>query len=158
MFSFLRRRRELREARTKIGVDLHRQIREALTRDDLGASQKLSSAFTTGYIYTFVRDAFMSLGLDASKDLDSHIRFICDGVLPGKLYKIYSDQGAALALAREMQDQDKEIRGTGLSPSAVTKLFMCGARSGSYDAPLVSIQSTPPDNLRRYLLDETTKS
>jgi hypothetical protein len=158
MFSFLKRRREVQEARGKIGTDLHRQIRDALRSDDLGATKRLSSAFTVGYIYSFIRDGFFSLGVDAEKNLDSHIRFICNGVIPGKLFKIYSDQTAALTLAREMKDQEKEILNLGLTPSGVLRLFTLGARSGSYDAPLMSIEVIQPDNLRRYLLDEPLKS
>lgn len=158
MFSFFKKRREIQDARTKIGIDLHRQIRAALMSDDSGATKKLSSSFTVGYIYSFVRDSFFSLGMDASDSLESHIKFICNGVIPGKLYKIYSNQGAALALAREMKDQNREILNSGVSPAEVTKLFALGARSGSYDAPFVSIQSTPPDNLRRFLLNESLKA
>lgn len=158
MFSFFKKRREVQDARTKIGIDLHKQIRAALMQDEPAATKRLSSSFTVGYIYAFVRDGFFSLGVDATDALDSHIKYICDGVIPGKLHKIYSDQGAALNLAREMKDQDKEILNSGLSPAFITKLFALGARSGSYDAPLVSIESTPPDNLRRFLLNESLKS
>ena len=158
MFSFFKKRRKIQDARTKIGIELHRQIREALMHDEQGTTNKLSSSFTVGYIYAFVRDGFFSLGVDAADNLDSHIEYICEGVIPGKLHKIYSDQGAALALAREMKDQNKEILNSGVSPAEVTKLFVLGARSASYDAPLVSIQSTPPDNFRRFLLNEPLKS
>ena len=158
MFSFFKKRREIQDARTQIGIALHRQIRDALKRDDFGATKRLSSSFTVGYIHAFVRDAFTSLGVDASNDLDSHIKFICNGVIPGKLHKIYSDQGAALMLARDMKDQNKEILNLGITAADVSKLFALGARSAGYDAPLVSVQSSPPDNLRRFLLDEPLKS
>ena len=158
MFSFFKKRREIQDARTKIGIDLHRQIREALMHDEPGTTKRLSSSFTVGYIYAFVRDGFFSLGVDAAGSLDSQIKYICDGVIPGKLHKIYSDQGAAIALAREMKDQNKEVLNSGVSPAEVTKLFALGASSASYDAPLVSVQSTPPDNLRRFLLNEPLKS
>lgn len=158
MFSFFRKRREIQDARTKIGIDLHRQIRSALLSDESVTTKRLSTSFTVGYIYAFVRDSFFSLGIDASDSLDSHIDYICNGVIPGKLYKIYSDQASALALAREMTDQDKEILDSGLSPALIAKLFALGAKSGSYDAPLVSIESTPPDNLRRFLLNEPLKA
>ena len=158
MFSFFKKRREIKDARTKIGIDIHRQILKALTQDESGATKRLSSSFTVGYIHAFVRDSFFSLGIDATDNLDAHIKYICDGVIPGKLHKIYSDQGAALAMAREMDDQDKEILNSGLSPALITKLFALGSRSGNYDAPLVSIEFTPPDSLRRFLLNESLKS
>jgi hypothetical protein len=77
MFGFLKKRREMRAARTKIGVDLHRQIRDALNTDDKGASERLSSSFTVGYIYTFVRCSFMSLGIDAESKVNAQVRHIC---------------------------------------------------------------------------------
>lgn len=157
MFGFLKKRREIQAARTKIGVDLHRQIRDALNADDKGASQRLSSSFTVGYIYTFVRCGFMSLGIDAESEVNAQVRHICDGVIPGRLYKIYSDQAAALELASQMKEQDKKILNAGLTPADVSKAFELGVRAGTYDAPLVSIQSMPPDNLRRYLLNETLR-
>ena len=158
MFAFFKKRREIQDARTKIGIDLHRQVREALKQDESGATKRLSSSFTVGYIYAFVRDSFFSLGVDPTDNLDSQIKQICDGVIPGKLHRIYSDQKAALALAREMKNQDDEILNSGLSPALITKLFTLGARSGSYDAPLVSIECTPPDNLRRFLVNESLRS
>ena len=172
MLGFLKKRRELREAQTKIGIDLHRQILNALEADDWetddwetdnwetddhSANKRLSSTFTAGYIYAFVRGAFMSLGIDAEKDINTKIRYICDGVIPVKLYKIFSNQAAALALARQMDDQHKKILNTGLSPAEVSMEFAMGIQAGTYDAPLVSIQSSPPDNLRRFLLKETLR-
>lgn len=157
MFEFLKRRQEIREAQTKIGKDLHRQIIIALKSDNHGATERLSTSFTVGYIYAFVRNGFMSLGIDVGKKINTHIRYICDGVIPGKLYNIFSHQAAALELAREMEDQRKQILNTGLSPADVTEQFELGAKAGTYDAPLVSIQSMPPDNLRRFLLKEPLK-
>ncbi len=157
MFGFLKKRRELQAARTKIGIDLHRQIRDALNADDEGTSERLNSSFIVGYIYAFVRCGLMSLGINAESGVNAHVRYICDGVIPGRLYKIYSGQAAALELARQMKEQDKEILNTGLAPADVSKAFELGIRAGTYDAPLVSIRSMPPDNLRRYLLNEALR-
>lgn len=154
MFAFLKQRRVFRDARTKIGIDLHRQIRDALASDHLGTEERLSSTFTVGYVLSFVRDSFSNLGARSPKAIDSDIHYICDGVIPRKLYKIYSDQGAALRLAGGMEDQDKMIANTGLSPAGVTQMFELGCQAGSCDAQLVSLQATPADNLRRFLLSE----
>lgn len=157
MFGFLKKRRELRDAQTKIGIDLHRQILDALKRDNHGVTERLNSSFTTGYIYTFVRSSFICLGVDSEKEINSRIRDICNGVIPKKLYETFSNQATALELALKMKDQNKIILDTGLTPADVTEGFNLGAQAGAYDAPLVSIQSMPPDNLRRFLLKETLK-
>lgn len=158
MPSIFKQRREVNAARTKIGIDLHRQIRTAVMAEDLAASERLSSSFTVGYIHSFTRDAFFSLGLDQTHKLESHIKFICNGILHRKLFIIYSNQTAALAIAYDMQEQDKHIFYSGMTPMEVVKRFELGAESGSYDAPLVANDLTPPDNLRRYLLGEPLQS
>lgn len=158
MFDFFKKRRELSDARTKIGVDLHRQIFQALQENEALTSARLSSAFTPGYIFAFVTRGFMSLGVDIGRDDDKQIRFICDGVIPGRLYKIYSDQAAAYQIAGQMKDQEKKILATGLSPTEVRRSFSLGAKAGVHDAPLISIQSSPPDNMRRFLLDQQVRT
>jgi hypothetical protein len=158
VFTFLKSRRKLREARTKIGVDLHRQVRIAFMTDDKVASERLATSFTVGYVYSFIRNGFYSLGVDADSSIETQVRRVCDGILPGKLYNIFSSQREALNFARGMKDQDSEILNTGRTPSDVAVMFVHGCNAGVYDAPLVSTQIAPPDNLRRFLLNENLRS
>lgn len=98
----------------------------------------------------------MSLSIEAEKQININIHNICGGVIPEKLYKKFSDQLAIVELAEQMKDQEKTILDTDLNPANVTEEFALRVQAGTYDAPFLSIQSTPPDNLR-CLVNETFK-
>jgi hypothetical protein len=168
MLGFLNRWKLEREARKRIGIELHRQIKEAFELDETGTSARLQTSFCVGYIYYFVRLGFSTItGVIGERAADKHLRHICDGVLPKKLYEIFSRQLAALEIARQMEDQNKKIMGSNISPAETIKLFETGGEAGAADGscfmPLgpiyehklrgVSLPSTTskPDNLRRYL-------
>lgn len=55
-----------------------------------------------------------------------------------------------------MKEQEKTIVDTDLSPANVTEEFALGVQAGTYDASFLSIQSTPPNNLR-CLVNDTFK-
>lgn len=67
MLGFLKRRRFEREARTRIGVQLPRQIKEAFDLNEREASARLQTSFITG--------------VSGERATDRHLRHICDGVL-----------------------------------------------------------------------------
>lgn len=106
-------------------------------------------------------------GVIGERAADKHLRHICDGVLPKKLYEIFSRQLAALEIARQMQDQNKKITGSNISPAEAITLFETGGEAGAADGscfmPLGPIYehklrgmnlpatTSKPDNLRRYL-------
>jgi len=168
MLRFLSRWKLEREARKRIGIELHRQIKEAFELDETGTSTRLQSSFCVGYIYYFVRLGFSTItGVIGERAADKHLRHICDGVLPKRLYEIFSRQLAALEVARQMEDQNKKITGSNISPAETIKLFETGGEAGAADGscfmPLgpiyehklrrMNLPSTTskPDNLRRYL-------
>ena len=168
MLRFLSRWKLEREARKRIGIELHRQIKEAFELDETGTSTRLQSSFCVGYIYYFVRLGFSTItGVIGKRAADKHLRHICDGVLPKKLYEIFSRQFAALEVARQMEDQNKKITGSNISPAETIKLFETGGEAGAADGscfmslgPIyehklrgMNLPSTTskPDNLRRYL-------
>jgi len=88
MFTFFKRRKAELDTRTKIGVELHRQIKEAFDQNEMETSARLMTFFTAGYVYGFVRIGFFTLtGVRGEQATDKHIRRICDGVLPNKLWE-----------------------------------------------------------------------
>jgi hypothetical protein len=149
MFNFLKCRKAISDARQVIGVELHRQIKEAVFQDESATSEKLSTAFTPGYIYWFVRMGFTCQGIDGGAIVDRQLKRVCDGVLPGKLYDIFQCQLAALGVAQDMSDQTKPIRGANVSPAQLTKLFELGSKVGAFDAMSLSAK---PVNFKSYLL------
>ena len=151
MFGFLKNRKVIKEARVKIGVELHRQIKEALYQDERAAAEKLSTVFVVGYIYWFIRMGFSYQAIDGGTVVDKQLKLICDGVLPNKLYDIFQRQMAALEVAQSTKDQDAPIRGTTVSPAQLTKLFETGVEVGAFDAMSLS---SKPNNLKRYLLGQ----
>lgn len=126
MFGFLKNRKAVDDARQIIGVELHRQIKEALFQNESATIEKLSTVFTPGYIYWFVRMGFSCQGIDGGKVIDKQLERVCDGVLPGKLYEILQNQLAARGIAQDMGDQTRPIRGANTSPAKLTELFEPG--------------------------------
>lgn len=151
MFGFFRRRRLVAEARTKIGIELHRQLKEALHADERVTEKNLSTVFVVGYLYWFVRMGFTHLGIDGGSVVDKQLRPICDGVLPNKLYEIFERQMAALKIAQGMNDQTAQIRGANVTPAQLTELFEKGSKVGAFDGSYVEAK---PSNLKAYLLGQ----
>ena len=154
MFGFFRNRRAIRDARTKIGIDLHRQIRDALAQDEKNTAEMLSTSFTAGYIYWFVRLAFDCLGVNGERAVESELQHICDGVLSKKLYDIYNRQMAALQLATTIKDEDRVLPGVKFSPAQAIAQYDLASKAARYDAPLVSLQAIKASNLTKYLLGQ----
>lgn len=151
MFKFLKRRKAERNACKKIGIELHRQIKEALDQNEGEAAARLQTSFTVGYIYSFVRTSFSTLGFDEKQKTDKYMKLICDGVIPKKLYDIFQRQSAAIVIAQGMEDKNKIIRGTTITPADVAKLFKIGAAAGMFDA---TSSRSKVNSLERYLLGE----
>ncbi len=157
MFAFLNRRKAELDARTKIGVALHHQIKEAFDQNELETSTRLLRFFTAGYVYGFVRMGFFTLtGVSGERAADKHIRRICDGVLPNKLWDNQVRMLTALEIAKGMDDQEKnKLRGSDLTPAEALKLFEDGVNIGLHDATFSETFSRNlAFNLKRYLVGE----
>ena len=155
MFTFLKRRRAELDARTTIGIELHRQLKEAFDQNEMETSSHLLTFFTAGYLYGFVRLGFFTLtGVSGEEATDKHMRRICDGVLPNKLWDDLNRKLEALNIAVGMDDQQKTIRrGSGLTPAESIKLFEDGTKIGGHDASY-TFRGTRAQNLKRYLVGE----
>ena len=156
MLGFFKRRRKEREACSKIGVELHRQIKEAFEENEEQTAQRLHTSFIAGYFYYFVTMGFFTItGASGERAANKYIRQILDGVLPNKLYEIFNGQLAALEVAKSIEDQNRKIRGTQTSPSDVKQLFETGAKFGMSDGTyLSSSYSSGPNSLKQYLIGE----
>ena len=157
MFRFFKKQRAIQEAQQKIGKELHRQIKNALTTDDALATRRLSSAFTVGYITGFTRSGFMVFNIEPDKIINDEIRYICDGIIRKVLYEIFLTQTALVKLSSEMKNDKDKVLDTGLSPENVLDDFKLGVESGRFDAPLISLKSIQANNLYHYLLKEPLK-
>ncbi|MFZ3088854.1 MAG: hypothetical protein WA123_12405 [Methylotenera sp.] len=154
MFGFFKKQRAIQEAQLKIGKELHRQIKNALRTDDALATQRLSSAFTVGYITGFTRSGFMLFDIEPDKIINDEIRYICDGIINKVLYEIFLTQAALVKLSSEMENPKDKVLDTGLSPENVLDDFRLGMESGRFDASLISLKSVQADNFCHYLLKE----
>lgn len=152
MFGFFERRKAIKDARARIGVELHRQLKAAISQDERLTEKNLSSAFTVGYIYWFVRMGFSLQGIDGGEVVDEQLKLVCDGVMPsGKLHEIFQRQLAALETAQGMKDQTSPMGLGEILPADLTKLFEAGAEAGLSDAAALSAN---PSNFKHYLVGE----
>lgn len=156
MFGFLKRRKIEREARRRIGIELHRQIKEAFDLNERQTSARLQTSFVPGYIYYFVYTGFSTItGIPGERATDKHLRWICDGVLPNKLYEIFNRQLAKIEIAKGMAEQNRKIRGTQISPFEMIRLFEIGGEAGFSDSDcFIPLAGRKANNLKRYLLGE----
>ena len=133
-------KKEHKELADRIGVEIHRQLFEALKVNETDAGVRLSSVFIVGYLYGFISFSFSVRGYDGEKLSDKYTKHICNGVLPGKLYDIFMKQLAALEIAKELGKQEE------------VELFEQGAEVGAYDSgvfkPLVQNEA---NNMFNYL-------
>ena len=136
-----------------IGVKIHEQIFSALSENEGLASERLNSPFVVGYLYTFTTMAFIDLipsstrTEPADKIMGKHIKYICNGVLPAKLWKIFNSQ-------MKLIEESKR-----LSINKPTENFELGGNVGMWDG--ANITNWDGDlsrtNLKSYLLDKKLK-
>ena len=143
-------KRHKKEAAT-IGEHLHHQIFTALKEDAEQADKKLNGVFLVGYLYSFVSTAFEVQGVPASK-ADDYLKFILDGVLPGKLWKRLSQ---AVGLM-EFKSRISAEKGEQYAP----ELYTMGKRAGEIDGlNLLSVdESDKTYSLLTYLLEKEERS
>jgi hypothetical protein len=138
---FDKQKKAEKEAANRIGIELHKQIKTALEHGGSEAENRTVSTFMAGYLYGFIRISFTTQGIPGEAAADKHIRYICDGVIPKRLYEIFERQLAALELAKSL-DKNDEI-----------EQFEVGVEVGAYDAgifgPFSNVQA---NNLTNFLL------
>lgn len=136
-------KKEHKEAANRIGVEIHRQLIEALQTDELSASNNLSSAFTAGYLTGFIWFGFTSQGYEGEKLLNKYTKHIFNGVLPGKLYDIFNKQYAALELAKQLGKTDE------------IELYEKAIQVGVYDSGVFNVfNHNEANNLFNYLTNQ----
>jgi len=110
----------------RMGVEIHRQLTDALEDGETMVALRLAQPFMCGYLYGFIRLGFSGSGYDGEKLTDKYIQYICDGVLPKKLYKIFS--GTLAAMEEASADNQNS--------------FEQGVKAGAYDAALFDNPAT----------------
>ena len=139
MFGF---KKKYKEQADKIGFALHEQILGALQENEKLAGVKMQSPFFVGYISYFVSTGFIAQGVP-SEQLDKYLKYICDGVLPGRLWKIYRSQLKAT----------EQVQALGGEP---LEDFEKGADVGMWDGfnLITWDESASRTNLKSYLLGQ----
>jgi len=89
MFGFGKNKEE-KKAADEIGKCLHKQIRDALTENEAMAGMKLQTPIAAGYIYNFIMGSFIYQGIRKDGMAQKYIQYICDGVLPNRLWAAVS--------------------------------------------------------------------
>jgi hypothetical protein len=135
--------KEHKKAANRIGIEIHRQLFEALEADEASANKNLSSAFIPGYLIGFIWFGFTTQGYEGEKLLNKYTKHICNGVLPGKLYEIFNKQHTALDIAKDL-GKNEEI-----------ELYEKGIEVGVYDSGVFSVFAyNEANNLFNYLTNQ----
>ena len=87
-----------------IGTALHHQLYAAMKEDEVMTNDRILSLFTNGYTSSFVFCVYGLEGLNAEKMLNKNLRKIFDGVLPNRLYDIFTRQNEMRQLAESLGD------------------------------------------------------
>jgi len=134
--------KKYKEQADKIGIVLHEQIFGALQENEKLAGVKMQSPFFVGYISCFVSTGLIAQGVP-SEQVDKYLKYICDGVLPGRLWQIYSSQLMAA-------EQIEAFSGTPIEG------FEKGGAVGMWDGSNIITwdESASRTNLKSYLLDK----
>lgn len=132
---------------TSIGEFLHYNIRQALLKNEQVAGIKSGDVFTSSYIYSFIEKAAEISGFNGEKYRDEKIKWICNGVLPNRLYDSILKNSAKIEV---IQANDPN------STEEFSRLFHEGIKWGSNDA---SVCATSNDyvlklSLYEYLIKE----
>ena len=132
---------------TSIGEFLHYNIRQALLKNEQVAGIKSRDVFTSSYIYSFIEKAAEISGFNGEKYRDEKIKWICNGVLPNRLYDSILKNSAKIEV---IQANDPN------STEEFSRLFHEGIKWGSNDA---SVCATSNDyvlklSLYEYLIKE----
>ena len=119
-----------------IGTELHRQIINALTKNEQEAGVLLNDLTSTGYMFGFIEKFAKDGGVDATDELFSHV---LNGVLPDKLTSNFKRNYERLILAKEVSALGSEVIN-----------FNAGVSAGRVDADKLRAGELPI-NLEHYL-------
>ena len=135
--------RQYRELTDKLGIEVHRQLRDVLLSATSFQFTAYHLAFTAGYLQSFVSVAFWAEGCSDTSIQQRHLKHLCDGAFPGRLWDIYQRGQALFQLAKD-----------GDRPEFIETIRNrdAGIEAGKRDAVQLLHQHDQPHNLARYLL------
>jgi hypothetical protein len=94
----------------RIGTAIHEQIFDAMKVDEKSAGANLKSAFFCGYMFGFVKAGFIAQGLSgdqADEQVNANMQYICDGVIPGRLWETFSSQLKYMESVKQLLELDE---------------------------------------------------
>ena len=152
-FAYLFFRKKYKKEADIVGAKLHEQVISALGENEELASKRLNSPFVAGYIYSFTSMAFIGLIPSSNRTefadeiAGKYIKYICNGIYPKKLWKIFKAQLTLIEKGKEM------------SISKPGEDFELGGNVGMWDG--ANITNWEGDlsrtNLKSYLLNKKLK-
>lgn len=152
LFSFFRKllrfigiKNDYKNLADEIGRVLHEQIYGALKENEDLASKRINTPFFTGYYACFVQMSFVQAGAK-STEAEDYYEYICNGVMPKRLWKIFNTQLTILENSKGVS-KFKEFEDE----------FELGAEAGMWDGSNLfswSDKKISRTNLRLYLLNK----
>jgi hypothetical protein len=100
---FGKNRRYKKAINETLGPNIHKQIRDALTLNSQALTKPKQMAFAAGYLRTATISSLQELGCEDPDTWDRMQKFLCDGVMPGKLWEIVLRALALMELDLEPQ-------------------------------------------------------
>ncbi|MBL4711929.1 MAG: hypothetical protein JKX75_05430 [Gammaproteobacteria bacterium] len=128
-----------KKAASKIANEMHRQIRDAIKANEAEASAHVTSLFTLGYLYGFLRQGFTNQGFQGEQLSEKYFKPVCKKI-PGNFYNIIREQSDELDIAIEKND------------TKAVALYEKGLAAGIHDAAMFTISSTNVANNLFYYL------
>ena len=134
---------DYRNIANEIGKSLHSQIHSALKENENLASKKINSPFFAGYYAYYVQMSFIQFGLK-SNDAEDYYEFICEGIMPNKLWSIFNEQ---LNIIENTKNTDFDL----------TKEFEYGCEVGMWDGSNINNNdiNESRNNLNSFLLNKS---
>ncbi|MGV7235316.1 MAG: hypothetical protein ACQ9ET_03570 [Nitrosomonadaceae bacterium] len=146
MFGLGKKRKVERECADIIGQQLHGQINCAFENNEGSTGERLTSAFVAGYLYGFIGFGFVMNGIHGNRLIDRHLKYICNGVIPGRLYEIFRRNLSILEMEKGLDGRKK------------TAEFETGTEVGIYDSgTFCEYEDIEGNNLYKYLIGEELK-
>lgn len=126
---FFKKRKLKKLAADRIGKELHRQIISAFERNEKETGVRLTTAFTSGYIYGIIRMGFANqrIKLGDGMEGEKYIKSVCNGVLPNRLYE---------SIHRNLSAIEHENK---IGKKGIMEMFEKGLEVGASDSRYFSV-------------------
>ena len=135
---------EYRKLADRIGPVIHTQLSRVMGQSGETLGHPEEMAFTYGYLSTFTCRMFRDVGCNDSLSQEEFIQYVCNGVIPGRLWDIFQRGKALSELSKD--GEREEFKKT-------YEAYGKGKDAGVHDAQ-VFCDGGHADNLARFLLGQ----